>query len=330
VRGSDATASSHASADLSPTREEMLEDVVSGLRSAPKTLPSKYFYDEVGSDLFDRITELDEYYLTRTETGIMRRHAPEIVRALGPNVLLIEPGAGSGAKTRILLEQMQNLAAYVPIDISGEHLAGAAERLRRDHPGVRILPLVADFTRSVTLPKPPPATTRRVVYFPGSTIGNFRPLEAVRLLGRIRSLAGRGGAVLIGFDMVKPRHLLYAAYNDRRGVTARFNLNVLARINRELEGTFDLDAFEHDAPFNERASRVEMHLVSKRRQTVRVADESFDFDCGESILTEYSHKYTPDSFAELARSAGLQSARSWTDADGAFCVQLLEPIPEIS
>lgn len=328
MMGSDAAAPLQASADLSPTRDEMLEDVLSGLASSPKTIPSKYFYDEAGSRLFDEITELDEYYLTRTETRIMRDHAPEMIEAMGSDVLLVEPGAGSSVKTRILLEQMTDLAAYVPIDISGTHLAAAAERLQRDHPRVRVQPVVADFTRSVTLPRSGMPGARCVVYFPGSTIGNFRPLEGVRLLGRMRSLAGRHGAVLIGFDLVKARHLLLAAYDDASGVTARFNLNVLARINRELDGTFDLEAFEHRAPYNERASRIEMHLVSTRRQTVQVAEGSFDFDCGESILTEYSHKYTLDSFAELARSAGLVAVRSWTDPDEAFCVQLLQGMQE--
>ena len=309
---------------LSAAQRQMFVDVVAGLSSSPKTLSSKYFYDEAGSRLFDEITGLNEYYLTRTETAIMERHVAAMTAALGPDVLLVEFGSGSSVKTRILLDHMERPAGYVPIDISGEYLNTVAATLRRQHPEVPILPLVADFTAPLTLPTPPRPPARRVVYFPGSTIGNFPVLEAARLLRRMRSLAGPGGAVLIGFDLVKPLDRLHAAYNDAAGVTARFNLNLLARINGELGADFDLEAFRHHAPFNEEASRIEMHLVSRTHQAAHVGDHAFVFEAGESILTEFSHKYTPDAFGELALSAGLRATRSWTDADGLFCVQLLE------
>jgi dimethylhistidine N-methyltransferase len=310
--------------DLSPAQREMFTDVVTGLASSPKKLPSKYFYDERGSRLFDEITELDEYYLTRTETSIMEAHVSEMVAALGPNVLLVEFGSGSSAKTRILLDHMDDPVGYVPIDISGDYLRDVARDLRRRHPGVPILPLAADFTTPLTLPTPPRAPARRVVFFPGSTIGNFPVLEAARLLKRMRALAGRAGAVLLGFDLVKPRHHLHAAYNDDAGVTARFNLNLLQRLNDELDADFDLSAFRHHAPFNEEASRIEMHLVSRIHQTVHVGGHAFTLEPGESILTEFSHKYTLDAFAELARAAGLVPVRTWTDPSDFFCVQLLE------
>jgi dimethylhistidine N-methyltransferase len=303
----------------------MLDEVVEGLSSQPKTLPSKYFYDEAGSKLFDEITELDEYYLTRTETGIMQRCASEIAEEIGPGALIVEPGSGSSVKTRILLDHVDAPAGYVPVDISGDYLVDAAEKLCREHPGLSVLPLVADFTEPMALPSPPTPPRRTVVYFPGSTIGNFPVLEATRLLKRLRSLVGPEGAVLIGFDLAKDVDVLEAAYDDARGVTARFNLNVLAHINSELDADFDLDAFEHRAPFNAAAARIEMYLVSRRAQRVHVDGHCFTFARGEPILTEYSHKYTLESFADLAGAAGLVARRTWTDPDHLFCVQMLEP-----
>jgi len=304
-------------------RARMLEDVLDGLSATPKSLPSKYFYDEVGSRLFDEITELDEYYLTRTETGIMRRCVDEMAEAIGPGALVVEPGSGSSVKTRILLEHLDAPAAYVPVDISGDYLRAAARELSAAHPGLTVLPLVADFTEPLELPGLPDAPARRVVYFPGSTIGNFQVLEATRLLRRLRSLVGPDGAVLIGYDLVKDVDVLEAAYDDAAGVTARFNLNLLAHVNAELGSDFDLDAFTHRAPFNAEASRIEMYLVSRTYQRVRVGDSVFEFEEGEPLLTEYSHKYTLESFAELAGSAGLVASRTWTDEDDMFCVQLL-------
>lgn len=306
-------------------RTRMLQEVVEGLSSVPKTLPSKYFYDEAGSQLFDRITELDEYYLTRTETGIMERWAEDMAREIGPAALIVEPGSGSSSKTRILLDHADAPTAYVPVDISGDYLSDAADTLRREHPGLTVLPLVADFTEPIALPSPAQPVERTVVYFPGSTIGNFRALEATRLLKRLRSLVGPTGAVLIGFDRVKDVDVLEAAYDDAAGVTARFNLNILAHVNARLGADFHLDAFEHRAPFNAAASRIEMYLVSRRAQRVHVDGHAFTFARGEPILTEYSHKYTLESFAELAGSAGLVAKRTWTDPDEMFCVQLLVP-----
>ena len=306
----------------------MLDEVVAGLSASPRTLPAKYFYDERGSALFDRITELDEYYLTRTETAILTGHIEQIAGAIGPRALVVEPGSGSSVKTRILLDHLDDPVGYVPIDISGEHLRGAAEKLRERHPDVPILPLEADFTQPLTLPVPPIPPERRVVYFPGSTIGNFTMLEAARLLTRMRRLAGPGGAVLIGFDRLKDRDRLLAAYDDAEGVTADFNLNILRHINRQLDGDFDPAGFEHRAVFNEDASRIEMHLVSRRPQTVRLAGHTFRFAAGDAIVTEHSHKYAPDAFADLAASAGLEATGSWTDADELFAVQLLEPAAE--
>lgn len=314
--------------ERSAARTRMLEEVVDGLSSSPKTLPSKYFYDEAGSKLFDEITELDEYYLTRTETGIMECYASQIAEEIGPGALIVEPGSGSSVKTRILLDHVEAPAAYVPVDISGDYLFDAAKKLRREHPRLTVLPLVADFTEPMALPSPASPPTRTVVYFPGSTIGNFPVLEATRLLKRLRSLVGPEGAVLVGFDLVKDVEVLEAAYDDAAGVTARFNLNVLAHVNAELDADFDLGAFEHRAPFNPAASRIEMYLVSRRAQRVHVDGHAFAFARGEPILTEYSHKYTLESFAELAAAAGLVARRTWTDPDRLFCVQLLEPNPD--
>lgn len=304
-------------------RQRMLDEVMGGLSLNPRTLPSKYFYDETGSRLFDEITELAEYYITRTETAIMGLHAAEMAAEIGSRALLVEFGSGSSTKTRILLDQLSDPVGYVPVDISGEYLAEVAHALRLAHPHVPILPLAADFTAPLQLPRPPRTPARNVVYFPGSTIGNFPALEASRLLARMKKVAGPGGGVLIGFDTVKPRHLLHAAYNDAAGVTARFNLNLLVRLNAELNADFDLSGFRHEAPFNAEASRIEMHLVSLRRQVVHIADHEFTFEPEERLVTEHSHKYSLEAFADLARSAGLVAERTWTDPQKMFCVQFL-------
>ena len=306
----------------------MRQEVLSGLSGHPKSIPSKYFYDEAGSRLFEEITRLDEYYLTRIERTILEDHLGEIAELLGEDVLVVEPGAGNGAKTRLLLERLERPAAYVPIDISGAFLQEAADRLRVELPGIPILPVVGDFTAQPALPDPPHPAGRRVVFFPGSTIGNFVALEACRLLRGMRWLAGAEGAVLVGFDLVKPVERLLAAYDDRSGVTARFNLNLLERLNRELGADFDLASFRHRAIFEPVPSRIEMHLVSTRSQQVRIDDRTFDFASGEPIVTEHCHKYTPDGFAELACAAGLRAEAEWTDPDRLFCVQLLVPVEE--
>lgn len=302
----------------------MLEDVIAGLSATPRRIPSKYFYDDAGSRLFDRITELEEYYLTRAETTIMERHAGEMARQMGTRVRLVEFGSGSSAKTRILLDAMEALAAYVPVDISAEYLDQVAAELRREHPDIPILPLAADFTGPMELPASPRPAARTVVYFPGSTIGNFEVLEAGRLLTRMRRLAGGQGGVLVGFDLLKPLERLLPAYNDAAGVTAEFNLNLLRHLNRELDADFDLSGFRHEAPFNAQASRIEMHLVSLRPQTVQVGGREFQFREGERLVTEYSYKYSPESIANLAESAGLEPRRAWTDPQGLFRVQWME------
>jgi dimethylhistidine N-methyltransferase len=318
----------HKGAGATPAKGDrtgMIDDVVRGLSRSPKSLPSKYLYDQVGSELFDEITELEEYYLTRTETHIMERFASEMATEIGSKALLVELGSGSSAKTRLLLRHLEAPAGYVPVDISGDYLNSVAYRLRYDHPDLAVLPLVADFTEPFEVPTPPTAPARCVAYFPGSTIGNFPAPEAGRLLRRLRSVVGRTGRVLIGFDMVKSRDVLEAAYDDASGVTARFNLNVLAHINAALGADFDLDGFFHSALFNAEASRIEMYLVSRRHQHVRMGEHLFEFEPDEPLLTEYSHKYTPGSFAEMAGAAGLTPRRSWTDPDNLFCIQFLVP-----
>jgi dimethylhistidine N-methyltransferase len=299
-------------------------DVLRGLRAPAPYLPSKYFYDNIGSELFEEITALEEYYLTRTELGIMRAHAGAMARLFGCRCLLIEYGSGASAKTRLLLDQTRssemNLAAYVPIDMSGSALFGAAAALAQEYPGVEVLPVCADFTRPVELPAPRLKPARNVVYFPGSTLGNFTPEEATALLRRTHSLCGPGGGLLLGADLQKDVRLLEAAYNDRKGVTAAFNLNLLARINRELGGDFNLDRFEHRAFYDAAHGRIEMHLVSRCTQCVHVGDERFWFAAGASIRTEYSYKYTEAGLAALAASSGFTLKRCWTDSDKHFSV----------
>ena len=320
----------HDSAHLTETaltagQREMLADAIDGLSRTDKSLPSKYFYDEEGSRLFDEITRLEEYYLTRTEESIMRRCGREIANALGPEVLLIEYGSGSSAKTRILLDRMQKMAGYVPVDISGEYLIKAAEQLRREFPHIPVLPVIADFTKPFNVPEPPGARRRHVIYFPGSTIGNFTPDDACGVLRQMAELCGPQGGILVGVDLLKPGSTLHDAYNDSKGVTARFNLNLLARLNRELGCDFDLGSFRHRAFFNGEESRVEMELVSQREQQVRLNGCQVSFRAGEPLLTEYSHKYTDESFSKLAAGAGFVSRCVWTDPDSLFSVRYLEP-----
>jgi dimethylhistidine N-methyltransferase len=305
--------------DLSPELAEFHADVVTGLSRRPRRLPCKYFYDQRGSHLFDRICQLDEYYPTRTELAIMQKHAGAMAAATGYGASLIELGSGSSLKTRLLLDALPDLASYVPVDISREHLQSSALRLARSYPRLSIKPVAADFTRDFYVPQAA-LGRKRVVYFPGSTIGNFRPADAQRLLQNIARLAGSGGGLLIGIDLVKDRNLLIAAYNDAAGVTAEFNLNLLDRINRELSGTFDLDAFRHQAIYNGARQRIEMHLVSTQSQSARVGDRRFRFELGETICTEFSHKYTIDQFAALAAPAALRLQHVWTDERRWFAV----------
>lgn len=301
-----------------------LAEVIHGLGQRQKLLPCKYFYDGHGSELFDQICELPEYYVTRTERAIMESHAPAMADGLGEECVLIEYGSGSSAKTRILLDALCAPHAYVPIDISLNALQSAAEALGSEYPNLHILPVWADYTQAVELPVSVRHRRGRAVYFPGSTIGNFHPPAALAFLQNIADVAGPGGALLIGVDLQKDPQILEAAYNDRSGVTEAFNKNVLARINDELGGDFDLDQFRHLAVYNPNAGRIEMHLMSLRPQeiTIRGGDQ-FRFEAGETIRTECSYKYTLRGFAGLASGAGFAVEQVWTDPGQLFSVQLL-------
>lgn len=300
-----------------PATDEFLADVLAGLSRPLKTLPCKYFYDERGSLLFDAICGLDEYYPTRVELEILRAHAGAMAAAIGPGRVVIEFGSGSSLKTRRLLDALQAPAGYAPIDVAREHLLAASAAIAAEYPGLRVTPVCADFSRPFALP--PGLPLRRVVYFPGSTIGNFAAEEAGALLRQIAGLPGCEGA-LIGIDLQKPVAALEAAYNDRCGVTAEFNRNLLVRINAELGGDFAPGCFEHEARYDAAAARIEMRLVSAVDQVAHVGGRAFAFRAGEAILTELSHKYTVDGFAAMAEASGLALARSWTDADRRFAV----------
>lgn len=306
--------------EAAPPVERLAEEVLGGLRARPRTLPCKYFYDERGSQLFARICELPEYYPTRTELAIMERHGAEMAAAVGPGATLIEFGSGEGVKTRLLLDRLDAPRAYVPIDIARAELERAAGALAARYPGLAVLPVWADFGERLLLPQATPRA-RRVVYFPGSTIGNFSPAPARDFLRRLGELAE---GLLIGVDLKKDPAILHAAYNDAAGVTAEFNRNLLARLNRELEADFDLAAFAHYAPYEPAAGRIAMYLVAQRDQIVAVAGETFAFAEGEAISTEWSYKYTLAEFAALARAAGWRRRRVWTDERRLFSVQFFE------
>jgi dimethylhistidine N-methyltransferase len=299
---------------------EFLDDVLDGLSRPFRRLPCKYFYDRRGCRLFDEICEQEEYYLTRAEPSIMRAHADEMAARIGPRAELIELGSGSSIKTRLLLDRLQQPAAYIPVDIARDHLASTAAKLRLRYPRLNVLPLCADFTEEFEIPEGGSPSRRRVVYFPGSTLGNFEPHEADALLAKISARVGTGGGLLIGLDLQKDRETLEAAYNDARGVTAAFNLNLLARINRELDADFQLEGFQHAALYNATAGRIEMHLVSRGRQTVRLAGRTFRFSKGESICTEYSYKYDVQEFRRRAARAGFRHQATWTDSQQHFAV----------
>ena len=303
-----------------------LDEIVEGLRQDEKTISPKYFYDERGSKLFDEITRLPEYYPTETELGIMRDNIAEIVELIGERASLVEFGSGSSTKIRILLDHLRSLAVYVPVDISEEHLVAAAEKLQADYPDLEILPVVADFMQPFDLPSPTIMPVKNVVFFPGSTIGNFTNDAALDLLKVMYHEAKAGGALLIGVDLQKDPDILEAAYNDAEGVTAEFNLNMLRHINREHGANFDLDSFEHRAEYNEDEGRIEIHLDSTSDQLIQLGEEEIRIMEGEAILTEYSHKYTLDSFAALAREAGFEVRKVWTDEDRLFSVQYCERV----
>ena len=296
-------------------------DVVEGLSATPKRIPAKYFYDGAGSQLFERITELPEYYPTRCELRILRDHASDIAKLIPAGAALVEFGSGSNRKARILLAAAPKLAAYVPVDICDEMLLQEAAELRGDFPQLKILPVVADICFPFELPAEAKAAPARVGFFPGSTIGNFEPHEAAAFLRNAASILGAGATLIVGADLIKPIEVLNAAYNDAAGVTAKFNLNLLVRINRELGGGFKLDTFEHHAFYNRERSRIEMHLASLKRQKVKVAGDTFEFRAGETIHTENSYKYSIESLGALARCVGWQPAGAWTDPRDYFSIQ---------
>ncbi len=300
----------------------IVEDVLCGLTASRKTLPPKLFYDDEGARLFEQICTLDEYYLTRTELSILRASVGEIAERVGPRAALVEYGSGAGVKVRLLLDALSAPAAYVPIDISHEQLSRVASELAGDYPSVAIRPLCADYTRPLSLPHLP-EHDRRLAFFPGSTIGNFHPAEAAAFLRRIRRTVGTGGTLLLGVDRRKDPAILNAAYDDRAGVTAAFNLNVLRRINRELGANFDLSRFRHRAFFNETAGRVEMHLEATVAHEVDVGGTRIAFARGETIWTESSYKYDRDQLATVTTAAGFSIEKLWTDGDDRFWVALL-------
>jgi L-histidine Nalpha-methyltransferase len=303
-----------------PKGDPFAADVIAGLRAEPKSVPPKYFYDLAGSALFERITQLPEYYPTRCEIGILQDNAPAIASMFPPGCALIEFGSGSSRKARILLSAAATVEAYVPVDISGDFLQQDLAQLKRDLPHLTVHPLVEDFTRPFAIP-PDLAALPRVGFFPGSTIGNFEPYEAARFLRHIGAVLEPGSLLVVGIDLVKDEATLNRAYNDAEGVTAKFNLNLLARINRELDADFDLAAFQHRAFFNRAFSRIEMHLLSTKRQQVHINGVTIDFRAGETIHTENSYKYTIESFRALARGSGWSPIEVFTD--GMFSVHAL-------
>jgi len=306
-----------------PVADEHAE-ILDGLRSKQKQISPKFFYDERGSQLFDAICVQPEYYPTRTELGIMEDNLDEMAELIGPDVSLIEYGSGSSTKTRLLLDRLSQLNAYVPVDISRDHLASTAEQLAADYPAVEVLPVCADFTQPFEVPVGSRAAARNVLYFPGSTIGNFAKPAALELMKVMREEAGDDGGLLIGVDLVKPKEILEPAYNDAAGVTADFNLNLLRRLNREHEANFELGAFRHEAVYDEDQGRIEMRLIALDRQTVKIGAEKLEFAKDEYIVTEHSHKYQLEQFAEFAGKAGFKVREVWTDEQDLFSVQYLE------
>jgi len=312
------------------TDTEFLNDVISGLTQQQKTLPCKYFYDDKGAALFEQITSLREYYVTRTELSILEQYSQSIAQMLPENLSIIEPGCGSGKKVAYLLAHMANVKTFVPFEISEEMLSYSLAHLSPLFPDLAISPLLGDFTHSQMVKQLTKDTAldsqTNLVYFPGSTLGNFAPVKAIEIMNNFHRLCGVNGYVLIGVDLVKERQVLLDAYNDKAGITAAFNKNLLQRINNELSGTFNLDNFSHESRFNEQHSRIEMHLVSNCNQSVIINDQQIDFIEGESIHTENSHKYTLESFKQLAAQANLKLEQTWQDDSNYFALCLLRPL----
>lgn len=308
--------------DLQPPATDMLAEVLQGLQSKPRSLSPKFFYDRRGSELFEAITETPEYYPTRTEIGLLEKHGEEMAAQLGQDCMLVELGSGSSRKIRLLLDALQPVA-YMPVDISREYLLASAEALAADFPQVQIHATCADYSQGLELPWRP-ESLQRAAFFPGSSIGNFEPAQARRLLQHVAAAVGSGGHLLIGVDLQKDPDILNRAYNDRAGLTAAFNLNLLARINRELGADFSLDAYRHHAFYNAAAGRVEMHLISAALQQVHVGRHRFTFLRGDGIHTENSYKYTLEGFKQLAESAGFQTKKVWADEQNLFSVHCLQ------
>jgi L-histidine N-alpha-methyltransferase len=309
--------------DLHPSTDDIAGDVLRGLASTPKRLPSKYFYDARGSELFEAITRQPEYYLTRVELALLADRGEEIADAVGPRAHVVEPGSGSGRKTRLLLEALHDPVAYTPIDISRAALTGSAQRLDREFDNVEVLPVLADFTQPVPLPRPTRPADSALVFFPGSTLGNFTRAESVRLLGAMRATMGEGGAALLGLDLEKDPALVEAAYNDAAGITAEFTLNLLRRLNRDVGSDFDLGAFAHRARYVADEGRIVTTLDSLRDQVVTVAGQRFAFTTGEQMHVEQSQKYTDARIAALAAEAGLRVTGAWNDPRDWFGLRLL-------
>lgn len=299
-------------------------EILEGLKAPQKRIPSKYFYDRRGSELFDRISELPEYYPTRAEARIMREHLDEIAALVGPRAAVIELGAGSGAKARSLLRRLDHPVAYVPVEISGDYLRLQALALRRDFPGLIIEPVVADFTQPFDLPRHAVEPKRNLIFFPGSTIGNLSRADALDLLERMRRSARPGGAMLIGVDLIKSPETVAAAYNDAAGITAEFNRNALHHLNHGFGADFRPELFRHEAVYDPAYDRIEMRLIALIAQTATLAGESIAFEAGEYIVTEHSHKYSIASFADLAAEAGWRHETAWTDQAGLFSVHFLD------
>ncbi len=309
--------------DQTPERQEEIEQLLHGLSQPKKWISSIYFYDTVGSRLFDRITELPEYYLTRVELSIMRAYGAAMGSAIGPQAMVIEPGSGAGEKIRVLLRALEQPAAYVPIEIAREHLEASARELAKEFPQMAVLPVWADFTRKLDIPRPSQQVLRRVVYFPGSTLGNFEPSDAIRLLRHFADMVGDGGCALIGVDLAKKASLIEPAYNDQEGMTAAFNRNMLRHLNHRFGADFEPDAFEHVAFYDPSESRVEMHLRCLRNQSVHLAGHEIRLLAGETIHTESSYKYTDERFAALAADGGFRLVKTWKDPDLMFSVRYL-------
>ncbi len=306
--------------DFAPESETFFQDTLKGLSQEQKTLPCKYFYNKTGLSLFNQICKTEEYYPTRTELHIMQFYSQEIAETLGSKCLLIEYGGGNAEKIKLLLNHLTQPACYVPLDISKEHLKQEAEELNRDYPSLEVLPVCADFTKDFQMPDPNSEFNRRVVYFPGSTIGNFNKEQAVALLKNMKRFLSHSDGLLIGVDLKKDKSILDRAYNDAEGFTEAFNLNLLQRINDELGGNFQIDQFEHRAFYNENQDRVEMQLVSRCKQAVDIQDQVFHFEKEEAIQTEFSHKYNAEGFAQMASSANFTLQKNWTDKNKLFSV----------